>query len=1430
MPRGFVTIEQVYKGAEFIVVEGVAETTGGISADYGITVDVYGLGKICGSAAMKLRNNVIEQGGDQSGNAVRFKCAIAICGVLIDRIDGIQIVTTDGLNCDEKVEHPISPFVPSGCIQADNGQWLTGWVYAPVFEGLPRELFLSVDRNIRIPIELNIARPDLNLHTIGGGDSNGFKIAIPRLFQAAAGMICNYRHTEEEETTFELLFREEVLGEVSLKLRENTDGRVEKFENDKIVGWAVDQPQREIPPNVNLFIDGTHYSSTKASKSRSDLRRKGKAERWGGYEFGGLRELPINKEALDVSVYADNEKAPFGGAIKKIINIPDNVVRSMPRAIPEIENYTNVSIIIPVYNAPYELDICVSALVTNTTAPARLLIINDASPDPRVSTILKKWSHLNNIEIHENETNMGFTRTVNRGIELAGDDDVIFLNSDTLVPPRWLEQLSFAAYAQDRIGTVTPLSNNAGAFSIPEANVSNYAPIDLDINAMGRMTAQNSFIFFPAAPTGNGFCMYVRRALLNKVGFLDQDRFPRGYGEENDLCMRGLQAGLKNIIDDRSYVYHKRSASFGDEKSDLYERGRQNLLKTYPEYPFLVRDFFSSKVMTDIRFLNRHALRAAIDHGNAPKPRVLYVIATQTGGTPQTNQDLMNALAGSYDTWVLRCDSTAIFLYKFSGDEYHLKRRHDLRAAVRPSSHRSVEYDKFISGALVEFAFELVHVRHIGWHGIGLLEACKNLEIPVIFSFHDFYTVCPTVKLLDENQNFCGGFCTSGEGPCKAELWPTQVIPPLKHKFVHRWKEMMQSVLSHCDAYVTTADSARKVILDNFPALADGDFRVIPHGRNAETMSQLVECPSTASPIRVLVPGNISAAKGADLYSAISELAADGSIEIHILGDAGRVPAASNVILHGRYKREEFSEHVAKIRPHIGAVFSIWPETYCHTLTEMWMCGIPVAVFDIGAVGERVRAHGAGWLLDVKSSASDLIKFFCDVKSDEEGFKTKLAATVAWQECYGNYYNTHFMALLYNELYADVMARRRTFKDDEGLRSASKTRTYVLADPGDTRGPTLLPTDTSFGPACLQVPSFIPVSDQPIPDPSIIVVTDRHLQQPEFLEGSHWLSLSNISWHVDLSSCAPNDSVVSERVTKFCSQVVGGSIDLVAGDVSTLRKLLQNGLPRLISAGKARHKLGRSKSYITYDRSSRKMGKGLEERQKHAGVSAVLIYEYGSVRRLLSAISEILSRNPSVTEIFVVDLTATLLESEAFEVLVQCSGRDVKVLTADKGDQSIALFEEVLDSVAGDAIWWIGDDYGSTAWQIEEAASFLTFEEVALVQTNMPPSELNEGDLQAWKPTLATEEKACHGRYPAVVMTTDFFSSSVAGRYDSFQYGFNHLVRKAVLASALREVPSLVDSSFRSIISEAALKGLSKNMLVVSISPWSVHNSTSQRH
>lgn len=437
-------------------------------------------------------------------------------------------------------------------------------------------------------------------------------------------------------------------------------------------------------------------------------------------------------------------------------------------------------VLVPVHNAAAEAEACVKSLLKHTGPRSRILVIDDASTDPNVRTMLDRYNGLGQIEVVRNEQNLGFTRTINRGIALAGRSDVVFLNSDTRVTPRWLLNLRIAAYSGERVGTATAFSNNAGAFSAPDAGRNNPLPSSVSLDDYARAISQASLRVYPPVPTGNVFCMYVRRDCLDATGVLDEEAFPRGYGVENDFCMRAGRLGWSHVIDGATLIGHARSASFGDTSSDLARSARQVIDERYPEYSAAIGAFLRSEGVRAARERVRD-VRAVIGPESRPKPRVVFVISTTTGGTPHTNEDLMAAVGDRMQTFVLLCDSAKLSLLVFRDGTYITLEQHTLGKPLRAFPHRSDEYDAVLAEWLTRYAIELIHIRHIARHGLGLIDVADGLALPVVFSFHDFYAACPTVHLLDEENVYCGGRCTATEGTCRYGLWGDRSLPPLKH-------------------------------------------------------------------------------------------------------------------------------------------------------------------------------------------------------------------------------------------------------------------------------------------------------------------------------------------------------------------------------------------------------------------------------------------------------------------------------------------------------------------------------------------------------------------------------------------------------------------------------------------------------------------------
>ena len=284
-----------------------------------------------------------------------------------------------------------------------------------------------------------------------------------------------------------------------------------------------------------------------------------------------------------------------------------------------------VAIVVPVYNAPPLVARCLDSVLAQSTGRARLIVIDDASSDPAIAPLLARYAGMHEVCLLRNERNRGFTATANRGIGMAGAADVVLLNADTEVGPNWLQGLRRAAYASADIGTATAVSDNAGAFAVPELEHVNTLPPRWTFDESARALWQQAGLAYPQLPTGNGFCLYIRRAVIDAVGLLDEAAFAQGYGEENDFCQRAARHGFHHLIAGNVLVKHARSQSFGEERRiALGCAGMAVLRERYPDYEHAVGAALFS---FERRVLDWRVRRIFADasEGRAAKPRVLWV-------------------------------------------------------------------------------------------------------------------------------------------------------------------------------------------------------------------------------------------------------------------------------------------------------------------------------------------------------------------------------------------------------------------------------------------------------------------------------------------------------------------------------------------------------------------------------------------------------------------------------------------------------------------------------------------------------------------------------------------------------------------------------------------------------------------------------------
>jgi len=288
-----------------------------------------------------------------------------------------------------------------------------------------------------------------------------------------------------------------------------------------------------------------------------------------------------------------------------------------------------VDVVVPVHGGrALTLQAIASVLEATTREACELVVVDDASPDPLLRGELQALAAAGQVTLLVNERNIGFVGSVNRGIGLHPGRDVVLLNSDARVFGNWLDRL-LAALRTPRTATATPFSNAATILSYPATLCENRLPADGDVVQWDRLCAA---LDSPPVdiPTAVGFCMAISRDCLHQIGPFNQERFGRGYGEENDFCLRATAAGWRHVAVPGLFVWHRGGTSFGDQRRELIAAAQVTIEAIHPGYAAGVGRFIREDPLEPAR----RALDIARIRSDR-RPKRLRLASTGVTATPE---------------------------------------------------------------------------------------------------------------------------------------------------------------------------------------------------------------------------------------------------------------------------------------------------------------------------------------------------------------------------------------------------------------------------------------------------------------------------------------------------------------------------------------------------------------------------------------------------------------------------------------------------------------------------------------------------------------------------------------------------------------------------------------------------------------------------
>jgi len=192
------------------------------------------------------------------------------------------------------------------------------------------------------------------------------------------------------------------------------------------------------------------------------------------------------------------------------------------------------------------------------------------------------------------------------------------------------------------------------------------------------------------------------------------------------------------------------------------------------------------------------------------------------------------------------------------------------------------------------------------------------------------------------------------------------------------WLAQTADFLREAAAVLAPSDYVAELARRHIPGL---EVQVVPNGSPPRRGAGAVLDPRPSFAARrprhvAAVLGAIGPHKGSAVLDELDRHLAASGIAIVVIGylDA-QVPSGwrgESLFVHGAYQDHEVPALLHAYGARLALFPNRVPESFSYALSDLWDAGIPVLVPPEGALGERVRRHGGGWLLPPGAGAMEI--------------------------------------------------------------------------------------------------------------------------------------------------------------------------------------------------------------------------------------------------------------------------------------------------------------------------------------------------------------------------------------------------------------------------------------------------------------------------
>ena len=263
----------------------------------------------------------------------------------------------------------------------------------------------------------------------------------------------------------------------------------------------------------------------------------------------------------------------------------------------------------------------------------------------------------------------------------------------------------------------------------------------------------------------------------------------------------------------------------------------------------------------------------------------------------------------------------------------------------------------------------VLHVEHMLDAPKALIHLHEMAHCSLAVTLHDYYTVCPFIKLVTEDDFYCE------EKGCNACLRAREFFSPTFEKEmvdIEEWRSFWHSYLQQAAIVMLPSLDMQQRMKRYFPDLP---IRCV---ENPELVSY------RSSSLRVGLIGDLFVAKGSQKIKDTLAYCAAHQVNIRFIlfGTLQEVELTEDekkyIDILGPYQEETVYQQIRSQAIDFFWFPGVCPETYSYTLSIPIRLHIPCISTDLGAIASRIQANHWGATYPWQDGAEAIVKRLLD--------------------------------------------------------------------------------------------------------------------------------------------------------------------------------------------------------------------------------------------------------------------------------------------------------------------------------------------------------------------------------------------------------------------------------------------------------------------